>query len=559
MLLASVRTEVGFWDTGDLQTVAWIAGIPYPTGFPGYVLVGWLWTHLIPLGSVAARLNALSALALAGGAATVAALALLFEAAAGGRGAGRLGVRLRAPGLAARRPTPTRTRSASRSPSPRSRWRCAGAGAASARALVRAIVLGGAALALDNTTVLILAGGAGRGAGPAPAAARRGGRGWRSRCWSSPARTPGCRCAARRSPRPAPIRPWRSASRPAGRSGTTTTRAGRPGFVRLVTGSDWGPGRRRRPRCSRRAALGAAWAPLRRRAGGRSARRAAVAGADRAGLRRRAARRWPRSGLALAGGCCRRCSAARTPPRPIPSATCSRSTRCWRSALAVAADRTIRAFAHERAARRARGRGRARCWRWRRARRRARARHRRRARRRAAPRSWRTGSCARRATARWWSRLGRRHAAGLPRLRRARPGRGGSSSARCRDDSATFRALAAHAPGRRSSAKRRRRRTASAARLPGGRDREVCEIHAPESPTVRDAPSDERDHRRAAGRDRRAAGRARARHAVRQLRALRRRAAARAALHCASGRGPRSTRCSSRASATSSTTPCRAC
>ena len=55
VLLASVRTAVGFWDIGDLQTVAWIAGIPYPTGYPGYVAVAWTWTHAIPLGSVAAR------------------------------------------------------------------------------------------------------------------------------------------------------------------------------------------------------------------------------------------------------------------------------------------------------------------------------------------------------------------------------------------------------------------------------------------------------------------------------------------------------------------------
>src|SRR5581483_5580594 len=78
-LLVSVQTDVGFWDTGDLQTVTWIAGIPYPTGFPGYVVLGWLWTHVLPFGSVAARLNALSAVALAFASATIAALALLLE------------------------------------------------------------------------------------------------------------------------------------------------------------------------------------------------------------------------------------------------------------------------------------------------------------------------------------------------------------------------------------------------------------------------------------------------------------------------------------------------
>src|ERR1700681_1556953 len=78
VLLSSVRTSVGFWDTADLQTVAWIAGIPYPTGFPGYVVIAWLWTHALPFASVAARVNALSGCAVAGGAATIRALALLF-------------------------------------------------------------------------------------------------------------------------------------------------------------------------------------------------------------------------------------------------------------------------------------------------------------------------------------------------------------------------------------------------------------------------------------------------------------------------------------------------
>ena len=49
MLLATVRTSVGFWDTGDLQTVAWIGGIPYPTGYPLYVVAGWLVVIIINL------------------------------------------------------------------------------------------------------------------------------------------------------------------------------------------------------------------------------------------------------------------------------------------------------------------------------------------------------------------------------------------------------------------------------------------------------------------------------------------------------------------------------
>ena len=33
---------LGFWDTAELQTVAPILGTAHPTGFPTYVLLGWL-------------------------------------------------------------------------------------------------------------------------------------------------------------------------------------------------------------------------------------------------------------------------------------------------------------------------------------------------------------------------------------------------------------------------------------------------------------------------------------------------------------------------------------
>ncbi len=79
--VASLRGDVSLWDTGDLQTVPYILGIAYPTGFPGFILIGWLWTHLIPFGIVAWRMNLLTAVASAG---TVAALvALLLTAGIG--------------------------------------------------------------------------------------------------------------------------------------------------------------------------------------------------------------------------------------------------------------------------------------------------------------------------------------------------------------------------------------------------------------------------------------------------------------------------------------------
>lgn len=46
-----------------MQTVPYILGIAHPTGFPGYTLLGWLYAHLLPIGSVAWRMNLFSALA----------------------------------------------------------------------------------------------------------------------------------------------------------------------------------------------------------------------------------------------------------------------------------------------------------------------------------------------------------------------------------------------------------------------------------------------------------------------------------------------------------------
>ena len=33
---------LGFWDTAEVQTVAPVLGTAHPTGFPTYVLLGWL-------------------------------------------------------------------------------------------------------------------------------------------------------------------------------------------------------------------------------------------------------------------------------------------------------------------------------------------------------------------------------------------------------------------------------------------------------------------------------------------------------------------------------------
>jgi len=55
-------------DSGELQFAAYLGGIAHPTGYPLFLVIGWLWTHLIPIGSVAWRMNLLSA---AGGGAAV--------------------------------------------------------------------------------------------------------------------------------------------------------------------------------------------------------------------------------------------------------------------------------------------------------------------------------------------------------------------------------------------------------------------------------------------------------------------------------------------------------
>jgi len=49
-------------DGGEFQFVPYIAGIAHPTGYPLYTILGWLWSHAMPLGNVAYRMNLFSAL-----------------------------------------------------------------------------------------------------------------------------------------------------------------------------------------------------------------------------------------------------------------------------------------------------------------------------------------------------------------------------------------------------------------------------------------------------------------------------------------------------------------
>lgn len=61
-------------DSGELVAAVYTLGIPHPSGYPLYVLLGKLWTALVPIGSIAFRMSLFSA---AGAAAAAAGLYLL--------------------------------------------------------------------------------------------------------------------------------------------------------------------------------------------------------------------------------------------------------------------------------------------------------------------------------------------------------------------------------------------------------------------------------------------------------------------------------------------------
>jgi hypothetical protein len=67
---------VGFWDTAEFQMVLPVMGTAHPTGYPTYVLIGWLASVLLqPLGEAAFRMNVLSAILVGIGAAVTVDLA----------------------------------------------------------------------------------------------------------------------------------------------------------------------------------------------------------------------------------------------------------------------------------------------------------------------------------------------------------------------------------------------------------------------------------------------------------------------------------------------------
>ena len=66
VIAPGLMPDVGYWDTGEFQTVLPILGTAHPTGYPTYVLLGYLVNILLtPLGEPAFRMNVLSLLCVA--------------------------------------------------------------------------------------------------------------------------------------------------------------------------------------------------------------------------------------------------------------------------------------------------------------------------------------------------------------------------------------------------------------------------------------------------------------------------------------------------------------
>jgi hypothetical protein len=74
LYLVTLAPGVVGGDAGEHQLAVPLLGIPHTTGYPLYVLVGYLWTQILPLGSMAWRMNLFSAM---GGALAAAITALV--------------------------------------------------------------------------------------------------------------------------------------------------------------------------------------------------------------------------------------------------------------------------------------------------------------------------------------------------------------------------------------------------------------------------------------------------------------------------------------------------
>lgn len=63
--LTRLLPGVGFWDTGIFQAAAATLGLTHPTGYPTYMLLGWVWITATPWWSPATAMNMFSALSAA--------------------------------------------------------------------------------------------------------------------------------------------------------------------------------------------------------------------------------------------------------------------------------------------------------------------------------------------------------------------------------------------------------------------------------------------------------------------------------------------------------------
>jgi hypothetical protein len=61
LYLRTLAPGLLFGDSAEFQMAAWLGGFVHPTGYPLYLLVGYIWTHLLTAGDPAWRMNLLSA------------------------------------------------------------------------------------------------------------------------------------------------------------------------------------------------------------------------------------------------------------------------------------------------------------------------------------------------------------------------------------------------------------------------------------------------------------------------------------------------------------------
>jgi hypothetical protein len=62
LYVSTLAPTVLVGDGGEFQFVPYLLGVAHPTGYPLYCLLGWAWSHLLPVGDVAYRMNLFSAI-----------------------------------------------------------------------------------------------------------------------------------------------------------------------------------------------------------------------------------------------------------------------------------------------------------------------------------------------------------------------------------------------------------------------------------------------------------------------------------------------------------------